>query len=362
MFPTPLTAQLLINGAFLDLGATAAGETPNASESADAFTRLNQLILSLNIEGATLWTEQVDTAPLTAGTAAYTMGPTGAAIWNPAVAVTGRPTRINAARCMVGTTYGRGLKIITDAAEWAAIVERDLALTLPIKCYVDYAYPLATLHFWPAPTVAAVLTIDTIEAFGTIAPDTPAPLQAPMGQTLLRNREVVALIANTGKYTMGPGGTLAATSRPAQILSMHVGFGAYGHDIDIIGAAEWAALIEAENNGIILPLMLYPQFQFPNATLNFWPVPGAGVTAEIHSPYQIPQFALLSTTIASLNLPIGFERMLHLALAVDLYPSYRRASGIPPELPGDLADAKAALIAGNVSSGQTSLQAAAPPK
>jgi hypothetical protein len=345
-----IASNSLVGQTFLDMGATAAGETPNTSELLDGFTRLNQMILSLNIEGGALWTEQVDTHTLTSGLASYTMGPTTSTL----SAI--RPTRIKAARCYA-TGYGRGLKIITDPMAWAAITERDAALTLPIKLYVDYGYPNATLHFWPAPTGTPALVINTIEAFSTLAPDSPTALQANFSQTLLRRTQIFALANATGAYTMGPGATFA-TSRPAQIVSAHVG-GVFGHDVEIIGATEWAALLEAEGAGIVLPLMLYAQFQYPEATVNFWPVPGTGVTAEIHSPFQIPPFADQTTPLA---LPPGFERMLHLLLAVDMYPEYRRGTGIPQELAADAADAKAAVIAGNVSAGQMSLEAAAPPK
>jgi hypothetical protein len=95
--------------------------------------------------------------------------------------------------------------------------------------------------------------------------------------------------------------------------------------------------------------------------MNFWPAPGTGVTAEIHSPRQIVEFATLATAA---DLPPGFLDMLHFNLAVRLYPSYPRQGGIPPELAGNAADSKASVIAANIAAGilQGAQQPQAPPQ
>jgi hypothetical protein len=243
------TAQTIIELAFKDIGATAAGETPNTSELNDGLDRLNQLITSLNAEGATPWEKRSETRALVSGAQAFTMGPTGEFVTN-------RPTRVLAARCYSGQ-YGRGLRVITDPAEWTSFMERG-TLTLPLSLYVDYQYPNVVLHFTPAPTVGATLLLNVVDAYATLAEDVPPSLQQAMAQSLMRRTLTLTLTANVSAYTLGPGGSGSfITTRPAKVHSASVGYGNFRHDVRVLGAQEWTTLIEAENVGVVLPLAIY---------------------------------------------------------------------------------------------------------
>lgn len=345
------TAQTIIVQSFVDLNAVVNGETPASSELNDGLVRLNQLITSLNAEGTVLWEKRSETKANIA--ASFTMGPTGDL-------VTDRPLRLLAARCSSGN-YGRGLRIITDPVEWAAIMERG-TLTLPLSMYVDYQFPNVILHVNPAPAVAATLTIDTMEAFVTLAPDSP-PVQQQSPTSFMRKSATYVLAPGVTSYNLGPTGTAGfVTSRPAQVISASVGFAGYRHPLSIIGSTEWEMLLEMENTGIVLPLAIYPVFSYPNATMNFYPAPGANVTAEIHSPRQIAQLAALNTAV---DLPSGQERLLHFLLAIDMFPIYARPGVTLDSLMANATMAKNAVIAANIATGmgpspQQSVQPAQP--
>lgn len=73
----PTLVSDIITQAFLDLGVTAVGESITTAEQTDAFLRLNQIIGSLSTEGATVFTETLQTFTLSAGGSAYTLGTAG---------------------------------------------------------------------------------------------------------------------------------------------------------------------------------------------------------------------------------------------------------------------------------------------
>lgn len=335
-----ITAQTIIELAFKDIGAIAAGESPNTSELEDGLVRLNELLSSLNAEGATCWEKRSETRSLVQGSQSFTMGPSGDM-------VTDRPTRVLAARCYSGQ-YGRGLRVVTDAGEWTSYMERGI-LTLPLSLFVDYQSQNVVLHLTPAPTVAATLTLDLLEAQSSFVDDLPPELAQAMVRTLGRVVRTFTLTPGTSSYTLGPGGSGSfQVTRPAKVVSASAAYGSFRHTVDVIGSQQWSMLLEAENAGVILPIAIYPQYGYPNATMNFWPCPGSGVTAEIHSPRQISSFAALDSVV---SLPPGFVEMLHFGLGVKLYPSYPRQGGMPAELAGNAADAKASVIANNIANG-----------
>jgi hypothetical protein len=169
-----------------------------------------------------------------------------------------------------------------------------------------------------------------------------------------------ALAANTSTFTVGPGGQLAAT-RPARCQSIAVSSGGFRRSVDLVSSAEWATLIEPAGAPISLPLECYVEYAYPLATVNLWPVPGAGTSIEIHSLQQFTAFASLAATV---DLPPGYEQALRMALAGVLAPEY--GSAMPPEYAAAAAEAKnsiAALnaaVSGTPGASTTAPQAAVP--
>jgi hypothetical protein len=255
---------------------------------------------------------------------------------------------------------GRGLKVITDPKEWASIAERGPNFTLPLMVYPDYTFPYVTLHFAPTPSVNAVVLLDVLNSFSTFAPDTPATIQSSTQNVTMRGQIALTLTAGTSQYQVGPGatassgiGALANVTRPAQILAAsaaNAGSSAFRHSIDVVGSLQWEQQIEPDGTPLALPMAAYVTYGFPNATVYLWPPAGSNVTAEVQHPQQMAQFTGLSQNIYG-TLPPAWLDMLHFALAVKLYPEYRRSQGIPNELVANAQDAMQKVIAANVAAG-----------
>src|SRR6187455_619863 len=149
------TASELIHSSMRLIGAIAAGETLETAELNDSLVTLNQMLASWSTERLTVYEIRRDQFSLT-GAQSYTMGPAGAFI-------APRPTEIVAARASSGN-YGRGMRII-DVNRWTQILERGGAVNLPMKAFVDYAHPLATVHLWPVPAAGTVIELYVLQEF-----------------------------------------------------------------------------------------------------------------------------------------------------------------------------------------------------
>jgi len=301
----PITVTDLIHSSFRLIGAVVAGETLEAQELTDALYTLNQMVALWSTEGLTVWALRHDTFSLT-GATSYSMGPGG-------IAGAVRPTQIVGARAANGA-FGRAVKIV-GVDRWTDIAERGGLLNLPLKAYVDYAFPLATVWVWPAAVSGVTFEVYTVMEYA-VFPDNPA---AQVQHNFQPQRLTYTLASAAGSFTIGPGGQLAAP-RPAKCQSIAAAYTGFRHELDIIGADEWATYLEPTGVPIALPLEMYVEYSYPNATLNVWPAATAG-NMEVHSLQQISQFASVDATV---DLPPGYEEAIRFNLAVLLAPEYGR--------------------------------------
>src|SRR2546428_2081005 len=146
------TVRDLITAALLDLGAIASGESPTATEAADALRRLNLLLETWRLERLMVWSIDTMTLPLT-GASSYTWG-TGGTINST------RPVRLEKAELRLQTdpVLDYPLHVLTDA-EYEAIALKGLASTLASCVYLDRAYPLASLFFYPVQASGATAVL-----------------------------------------------------------------------------------------------------------------------------------------------------------------------------------------------------------
>lgn len=151
-----MTGASVIQAALRMIGVIGEGETPSASESQDALTALNAMLDAWNNEKAKLYTQAVASLSLTTATQAYTWGTGGT--FN-----TARPVRVDGAIAVVGDASENTpatdkvripIDLIQDGAVWAAIRSQTAKNTFPEKVYVDGAFPLRNVKFWPVPTFA----------------------------------------------------------------------------------------------------------------------------------------------------------------------------------------------------------------
>jgi hypothetical protein len=336
------TVSDLIHSSFRLIGAVAAGETLETNELNDALVSLNQMIASWSTEKLSVYAINKETFPLS-GTQSYTMGPGGSF-------ATARPVQIIAARATSGSgNYGRHLDIV-DADAWTSTVERDGGINLPIKAFVDYAFPLATVWLWPVPAASTQVELYTMMEY-TSFPQTPDnPVHSFQPQRLS-----YTMAGGVGSFTVGPGGQLAGT-RPARCDAIAVSFGTYRREVPIINAAAWATLLEPSGQPITVPIQMYVQYTYPMVTINLWPTPGAGGQIEIHSLQAITQFVNLTDTI---SLPPGYEAALRYNFAIAILPEYPRSQP-DPTLPAQAQNYKATLVQLNRANLLPAAQGAAP--
>jgi hypothetical protein len=143
-----MTVQDLINAALRRIGALAAGETPSAEESADAFACLNRMVDSWQAERLTVYTLTRTLWTISANDGSYTLGTSG----DIAIA---RPMWVSRIK-VVDTSYTPDLEIdlgdlLTEEA-YAAIGQKLLTATYPFCVYYNPTYPLGTVTFYPVPT------------------------------------------------------------------------------------------------------------------------------------------------------------------------------------------------------------------
>jgi len=325
------TASELIHSSMRLIGAIAAGEALETAELDDALVTLNQMLASWSTERVTVYEIRMDSFAMT-GAQSYTMGPAG-------VFVAARPTQIVAARASSGN-YGRGLTIV-DVNRWTEILERGGAVNLPMKAFVDYAFPLATVHLWPVPAAGTMIELYTLQEYTTF-PDgiaAPPPAPPPPVHNFQPQRLTYALPSGSGSFTVGAGGQLAMP-RPSRCDAIAASSGTYRRMVEIVSAAEWSTMLEPSGAAISVPLELYIDYGYPSVTLNLWPVPPPGSTIEVHSLQALTALATLATPV---DFPPGYEAAIRYNLAVALLPEYPRSEA-DPSLPAQAQNYKASIV------------------
>ena len=198
-----MTGASVIASALAAIGVLGEGEVPSPSESTDALALLNALLDSWNTDTRKLYTSSVVSLTLTTTTQLFTWGSAGT--FNSA-----RPVKVDGAVVVIadaGSTTPTTdkvripLELIQDAATWAAIRSQTAKNAFPEKVYVDGAFPLRNVRFWPVPT------------FGGTAPSVEFWIWT-----------VLAAFADlTTSYTLPPGYELAIKRNLAILLAPEYG-------------------------------------------------------------------------------------------------------------------------------------------
>jgi hypothetical protein len=161
----------LITQAFLDMGATVPGETPNGSEQADALLRLNQLLGTWSLERLTVPNKAHGSFTAVAGTKDYTFGVGGTL----AVAPLTRPICITGAASISGA-FRQPVEVM-GFDKFAAETSDSLGSTsvLALKLAVDASAPLINIRIFPTPATApGLLWLDywlVLAGFGAVSDD-----------------------------------------------------------------------------------------------------------------------------------------------------------------------------------------------
>jgi hypothetical protein len=119
-------------------------------------------------------------------------------------------------------------------------------------------------------------------------------------------------------------------------------FQEYGIGGTKLDGARWAAILSSSPL-LVLPWKLYCDYGSPIARLNFWPVPAVnGIQMDLLVWQVLAQITDLTKDLTTFyNLPPGYVEAMRLNLALKLCEEM--GSAIPPGLPGEAAQALAAL-------------------
>lgn len=136
-------------------------------------------------------------------------------------------------------------------------------------------------------------------------------------------RSEYALVNGTQRYTLGSGGTWNGP-RPvgADWIDKACSLDANGieREIDVFSEAKWAT-IALKSDSQALPLGIYPNFTYPLAAVDVWPVPSdATVKVVLYGPsVALASVSSLDTVISA---PPGWAKALRYNLAVEFAPTY----------------------------------------
>lgn len=184
------TANDLITRAFRRGRVIGKDEVPAADEAADALSELNDMLDTWWIDKLAVFHILVEQFALIANQQSYTMGVGGN--FN-----TTRPVKV-----VPGTKYqlngiDRQLNVLTDRKSWDEIPLKSLVAP-PQALFVDEAYPLATLYFYPTPDQAYPVYINSWARLQNIAALNTQIALPPGYNSLIVNGLAIALCPEYG--------------------------------------------------------------------------------------------------------------------------------------------------------------------
>lgn len=139
----------VITEALVTIKAMAVGETVPADMANDALIKFNDVLDALSIQNLAVYTTLRTAFPLVAGTAQYTIGPSG-------TVVAQRPPYIDTAYVnLQGVDFE--VEIHTEAEY--ALISLKTQPGLPEWAIYDQTYPNGTVTLWPVPDQAYTFTL-----------------------------------------------------------------------------------------------------------------------------------------------------------------------------------------------------------
>ncbi len=153
-----MTIRDLCTQILQEINVTGQGETPSASDIQTALNKLRLLLNFWNANRQAVYASRFSTFTLTPSLNPTTIGPTGAT-WT----ATQRPVSIDAASVIVSLSNPAAYETITirDAQWWATQNTPTLTSTYPTDLYYQPDWPNGNIFFWPVPTGAYEVQIQT---------------------------------------------------------------------------------------------------------------------------------------------------------------------------------------------------------
>ena len=166
MAQTLYTALDLITDAFIEIGATAPGESPSAEEEQWGLRKLNDLLDEYQALQEWAWGYDFVTFNLVAGLSPHTIGPTApSGEWAaPTFSLGEQPAPVNirsAAQLLNTGSSTVDLPInIRDEQWWARNQVKQIQTNVVTDLYYNLSNPLGSLYFWPVPNAVAPVRLE----------------------------------------------------------------------------------------------------------------------------------------------------------------------------------------------------------
>jgi hypothetical protein len=164
-------AQTIITAAMQEINAVAPGESPTATELAFGLDKLNRLVDGLNAERLAIPTVNFAQYTLVPNLSPHTIGPSGNSPTPTFICSGTRPTKIVGANLVINTStpsYSITLNI-RDADWWLMQSVQGLTTTYPTDLYYEPDWANGSLYFWPVPTTAYPVQLETWSNLGTFS-------------------------------------------------------------------------------------------------------------------------------------------------------------------------------------------------
>jgi len=160
-----VTALSIVTAAMQEIGALAAGESPSNDDLAWGLQKLQRLIDRYNAREPWIYANTFTEFTLVLGLSPHTIGPTPASGAAPTFIVNQRPVDIvSIGLVLTQNTDAPYVEIPMNKRDkdwWAAQTIKTLTSDLPTDFYYEPDWPNGSIYFWPVPTQANQVNIQT---------------------------------------------------------------------------------------------------------------------------------------------------------------------------------------------------------
>jgi hypothetical protein len=156
------------------------------------------------------------------------------------------------------------------------------------------------------------------------------------------------LTPNLNPHTIGPGGTFVVSQRPVKLEGANLVLNTAPQAIDIplnVRGDHWWSNQRIKSLASSIPTDVFYSADWPNGTLNFWPVPKIAYQVRLETWGLTGQFIALTDPV---NLPPAYLEALTLSLAEMICPSFGKA--LDPVLAASARAARLAIQGNNMAS------------
>jgi len=151
--------------------------------------------------------------------------------------------------------------------------------------------------------------------------------------------------ANTQLYTVGTGATLNIV-RPNGITGAAIKMAnGLTMPVEVVTVAKWTSLPDRDSTSNLMKYLFYDRASPTTGNIRVSPVPQTNATMDIISWLALAPFVDLTTP---LTMQPGYERMLVLALAIEIAPMFNGAK-ISESLTANYSEAKATIRQNNAA-------------